>query len=166
MSEYARRREALLNKLSVLRIPTDNYISELTKQYENRKKNEKMACAQAAKDVDLSVRKYFNEICSHMIWIPTFKETVFELLEEYHFEKCASFIQLLDKWKVSSKLQAQPPLSVFFKNTEPKSNKMPFYKAAFDNLTDINLAEFLAVSIGDGELSEDFIFSLENARPF
>lgn len=169
MSEYVRRREALIIRLASLRVPDTDYLDEITKKYEDSKKQERLICTQASKDVDLSVRKYFNEICSHMIWIPTFKETVFELLEAHLFEACTSFTQLLEKWHKDlhpSKLRATPSLSVFFKNTEPIINKMPFYKAAFECLTNIHLAEFLAVSIGNGELSEDFVVSLHNARPF
>lgn len=162
---YDQARDILLTRLVSLQAPNTDYIDDLTKKYENVKKQEKQVCAQAAKDVDLEVRKYFNEICSHMIWIPTFKETVFELLEAHHFEGCTAFAQLLDKW-LPPKLRTMPPLSVFFKNTEPTTNKIPFYKAAFEYLTNLNLAEFLAVSIGNGELSEDFVVSLNNARPF
>jgi hypothetical protein len=103
-----------------------------------------------------------------MIWIPTFKSTVFELLEAYKFQKCSSFISLLEKWhtKIDPDRLQNMPLPIFFRNTEPNTNKIPFYEAAFEYYTNINLAEFLAVSIGNGELSDNFITSLKKSRPF
>jgi len=106
--------------------------------------------------------KPFGIIIGLSLWLPNFKEIVFKLLEEYHFEVCTAFPLLLQKWK---KYNPDRPvdLSAFLNRTEPKINKLPFYKAAFEHLDNLHLAEFLAEAIEHGELDYDFINSLENA---
>lgn len=112
---------------------------------------------------DIQKNKYFNQICSISLWLPDFKDTVFEILETFHFQECTTFTNLLKKWQKYDHARGAPSLSAFFSMTEPKTNKLRFYEAAFDHLTLLNLVEFLAESISNGDLDEDFITSLHNA---
>ncbi len=105
----------------------------------------------------------YAKLCELSLCIMNFKSIVFELLENYGFEKCSTFPLLLQKWKKYDVQRTVPELSIFLVRTEPNINKLPFYKAAFEHLDNIHLAEFLAESIAHGELSEEILISLENA---
>lgn len=111
---------------------------------------------------DMLKNKYFNQISIMSLWMPEFKDTVFELLEAYNFQECTTFTELLHKWQKYDHSRGIP-LSSFFNKTEPKINKLRFYEAAFDHLNLFNLVEFLSESIVNGDLDEEFIISLQNA---
>jgi hypothetical protein len=103
----------------------------------------------------------FTTICAVNLNDYEFKDIVFEILDSFQFEECSTFTELLQKWKKYD--YTKGTLTGFFTSTEPKTNKLPFYKAAFDHLTRINLIEFLTDAISNDELSEEFILSLQNA---
>ena len=105
----------------------------------------------------------YARLCELSMCVVNFKSLVFELLENYNFERCSTFPLLLQKWKKYDVQKTVPELSIFLCRTEPNINKLPFYKAAFEHLDNIHLAEFLAESIAHGELSEEILISLENA---
>ncbi len=154
MTEYKNKRDTFLLRLQVQKavlLPKPIILTA----------NPVPTYAQVVKNINPS-SNVFNNIIGLSMWIPDFKEVVFELLEAYKFEVCSAFPQLIQKWK---KYDAVRPvdLSAFLNRTEPKINKLPFYKAAFEYLDNLHLAEFLAEAIANGELDENFLTSLENA---
>jgi len=162
---YQQKKNAFLNKLASRKI-----IIEETPviQYENNvvivdPPPPSYAQVVMGHGADMQKNKYFSQICSISLWLPDFKDTVFDILESYHFQNCTTFTDLLKKWQKYDHARGAPSLCAFFSMTEPKTNKLRFYEATFDHLTLLNLVEFLAECISNGDLDEDFITSLNNA---
>lgn len=162
---YEEKKAAFLRRLKGNQdspLTTEHQPKNESKPQEYHKKP--MTYAQVSADVSFVNRSTYNQICHHMLWIPDFKRVVFELLESYHFEECSTFDELLQKWRINDDT-GMPTLAEFFSTTEPVVNKLPFYQAAFEYLTTVNLAEFLAESITNGDLSSDFVITLGNSIP-
>jgi len=104
---------------------------------------------------------HYGKLCTLSSRIPNFKDLVFDMLEAYNFRQSSVYTILLSKWGYDGNGSSNLP----FLQTEPKKNKkkLKYYSNAFDYLSTLNLVEFLSESIIYGDLSEDFIFSLENA---
>jgi len=105
---------------------------------------------------------YFAQINTLSTKISGFKDIVFEILEAYHFCECSTFTDLLKKWDKYK--DGMVTISPFFNMAEPvkRRKKLKYYIVVFDYLSRLNLIEFLAESIANGDLSEDFIYSLGN----
>jgi hypothetical protein len=156
---YQQKKNAFLKKLAARKETTIH--DKLSETIINLPPYAQVAMGQST--IDMKKNKYFNEICSMSLWLPDFKNTVFEILESFHFQECTTFTNLLKRWQTYDHARSAPSLSAFFIMTEPKTNKLRFYEAAFDHLTLLNLVEFLAECISNGDLDEDFITSLKNA---
>jgi len=102
---------------------------------------------------------HYGKLCKLSNQITNFKELVFDMLQEYKFKQCSTYRLLLSKWGYDENGSSNLP----FLKLEPKKIKLQYYSDAFEYLSTLNLVEFLSESIKNGDLSEDFIFSLETA---